>query len=61
MLKTFGDKLIVDGNPIEVSTKSTSVIDILVVQLHLKNSNTLIVYFQGKWSAIETNITFLSK
>lgn len=43
-LKTFRDELIVDGNPIEVSAKSASVIDIVVVQLHLKGSNTLTVH-----------------
>lgn len=60
MLKTFWDELIVDGNTIEVSAKSTSVVDIVVVQLHLKkqNGNTLIVYFQGKSSTLETNIDF---
>lgn len=37
-LFTFRDELIVDRNPIEVSTKSTSAIDIIAVQLHLKHS-----------------------
>lgn len=40
-LFTFRDELIVDRNPIEVSTESTSAIDIIAVQLHLKRSKTL--------------------
>lgn len=59
MLKTFWDELIVDGNPIEVSAKSTSVIGIIVVQLHLKRSNTRIVYFQDKWFTVGTEFPIL--
>lgn len=59
MLKTFWDELIVDGNPIEVSAKSTSVIGVIVVQLHLKRSNTRIVYFQDKWLTVGTEFPLL--
>lgn len=39
-LFTFRDELIVDRNAIKVSTESTSAIDIIAVQLHLKHKKT---------------------
>lgn len=59
MLNTFWDELIVNGDPIEVSAKSTGVIGIIVVQLHLKRSNTRIVYFKGKWLTVKTGFPFM--
>lgn len=56
-LFTFRDELIVDRNSIEVSTESTSAIDIIAVQLHLKHSKTL----EQHLATLTTIVLFESK